>query len=65
MPTDGLSSVVDALVAELAVHRRLTLRRHAAYLELARAILTDNDPDDGLQADTARSRDRARSSMQS
>jgi hypothetical protein len=34
-------SVVDQLVSELAESRRSRLERHAAYVALAQAILTD------------------------
>ena len=64
MPTNSLSSVVDALVAELAEHRRMVLRRHAAYLKLARAIVADDESDEGFQAYTARLGDGTPSSMQ-
>ena len=35
------NGVVDQMCAEVAQRRRTTLDRHAAYLALARAILSD------------------------
>ena len=40
-----MSNVVEQLATQLAEQRRITSRRHAAYVALAKVILSDDEPD--------------------